>query len=208
MSNLASYDDRASVGAGAPPGTAAADASFVLLQRAQAGDAGALDELVGRYLPRLQRWASGRLPRWARDVADTQDLVQETLLNAIRNLQTFEPRGVAAFQAYLRRAFQNRIRDELRRVGRRASVRPLDADYQDSGPSPLEEVIGREAYTRYESALEQLGPRDRNAIIATVELGCTREELREVLGTRTVNAARVAADRALIRLAKMMHDAR
>jgi hypothetical protein len=49
--------------------------SLTLLQRAQAGDRAALDSLIARYLPRLQRWASGRLPRWARDMADMQALV-------------------------------------------------------------------------------------------------------------------------------------
>lgn len=37
--------------------------SLTLLERAQAGDRAALDPLIARYLPRLQRWASGRLPR-------------------------------------------------------------------------------------------------------------------------------------------------
>jgi hypothetical protein len=37
--------------------------SLTLLERAQAGDRAALDLLVARYLPRLQSWASGRLPR-------------------------------------------------------------------------------------------------------------------------------------------------
>src|SRR5688500_19892281 len=53
------------------------DSTLNLLQRARAGDADALDALIGRFLPRLQRWATGRLPGWARDLADTHDLVQE-----------------------------------------------------------------------------------------------------------------------------------
>src|SRR5689334_16083378 len=50
-----------------------------LLRLAKAGDPQALDALMSRYLPRLQRWASGRLPPWARSLLDTSDLVQETL---------------------------------------------------------------------------------------------------------------------------------
>ena len=37
--------------------------SLTLLSRAQEGDRGALETLIARYRPRLQRWASGRLPR-------------------------------------------------------------------------------------------------------------------------------------------------
>ena len=53
------------------------ESSVELLERARAGDSDALDRLLGRYLPRLRRWASGRLPRRARDLSDTDDLVQE-----------------------------------------------------------------------------------------------------------------------------------
>src|SRR4029078_9466316 len=94
--------------------------SLTLLERARAGDRAALESLVARHLPRLQRWASGRLPRWARDMADTQDLVQETLFQTFKRIEAFEPRGEGALQAYLRQAVLNRIREELRRAKRRA----------------------------------------------------------------------------------------
>src|SRR3954465_14689948 len=74
-----------------------AESSIHLLDRAKAGDRGALDALMARHLPRLRRWASGRLPRWARDMADTQDLVQETLLQTFKGIERFEPRGEGAF---------------------------------------------------------------------------------------------------------------
>src|SRR4051794_16651827 len=90
------------------------ESSINLLDRARAGDDAALNALVARYLPRLRRWASGRLPQWARDMADTQDLVQETVLQTFRRIEGFEYRGDGALQAYLRQAVMNRIRDELR----------------------------------------------------------------------------------------------
>ena len=93
--------------------------SLTLLARAQAGDRVALESLIARYRPRLQRWASGRLPRWARDMADTQDLVQETLFQTFQKIERFEARGEGALYAYLRQAILNRIRDELRKAKRR-----------------------------------------------------------------------------------------
>src|SRR5262245_18642265 len=86
-----------------------AESSFELVQRAQAGDRQALDRLLERYGPRLRRWASGRLPRYVRDMSDTADLVQEVLLGAVQNLRRFDQRGEWAFQAYLRQAVTNRI---------------------------------------------------------------------------------------------------
>src|SRR5438128_11402505 len=69
-----------------------AESSFDLLGRVREGDAEALNELCTRYLPRLQRWAHGRLPAWARDGLDTQDLVQDTLTHVFQKLGNFDPR--------------------------------------------------------------------------------------------------------------------
>ena len=44
-----------------------------LLERFKQGDNQAVDLLVERSLPPLKRWARGRLPQWARGVAETQD---------------------------------------------------------------------------------------------------------------------------------------
>src|SRR5689334_2064563 len=89
-----------------------ATTSLVLLDRIRDGDAAALNELIRRYLPRLSRWAAGRLPTWARDMNETDDLVQDTLARAAAQLGHFEHRHDGALQAYLRRAVMNRIRDE------------------------------------------------------------------------------------------------
>ena len=183
------------------------ESSLDLLARAQSGDAAALDALITRYLPRLRRWASGRLPAWARDLADTQDLVQETVVQAFRHIERFEIRGEGALQAYLRQALLNRIRSEIRRVNRRPVAGELDAAIEDKGPSPLEAAIGIQALERYESALSRLRAADREAIIGRIELGLTYEELARTLGKPSPNAARMAVERALFRLANEMRGA-
>ena len=180
------------------------ESTFVLIHRARSGDQDALDRLFARHLKPLQRWASGRLPRWARDMASTDDLVQETLLQTFKRIEDFEPRGVGALQAYLRQAVLNRIRDELRRKGRKPQSVELDDLHVAKDSSPLEEAIGHEAVEHYERALERLRPEDRDAIIARVELGLSYEELAEALGKPTPDAARKAAQRALVRLAEEM----
>jgi RNA polymerase sigma-70 factor (ECF subfamily) len=181
-----------------------AESTFHLIDRARAGDQHALDRLFARHLKPLQRWASGRLPRWARDLADTDDLVQHTLLHTFKTIQDFQPRHVGALQAYLRQAVLNRIRDELRRKGRRPPSSDLDDVELASDESPLEEAIGREAVERYERALARLKPEERETIIAKVELGYSYDELAEALGKSTSDAARKAAQRALVRLAEEM----
>lgn len=180
--------------------------SLPLIARAQAGDVQAVELLVHRYMPRLQRWATGRLPSWARDLAETQDLVQETLYSVFKGIERFEVRGSGALYGYLRQALLNRIRTEIRRVRRRPASEPLDPEAPDEGVTPLEHAIGREAVTRYEEALSRLRPMEREAIIGRIELGLTYDELAHALDKPTANAARMAVERALLRLARELGD--
>ncbi len=180
------------------------DSTFQLINRARQGDLAALERLFARHIKPLQRWARGRLPKWARDLADTDDLVQDTLLQTFKRIGDFEPRRVGAFQAYLRQAVLNRLRDELRRKGRQPRATDLEGLELDATQSPLEEAIGREAVERYERALQRLKAEEREAIIGRIEMDYTYEELAEALGKPTPDAARMAAQRALVRLAEEM----
>lgn len=175
-----------------------------LLERARAGDADALEELFARHIPGLKRWASGRLPRWARDITDTTDLVQETLLETLKHLDRFECRGEGALRAYLRQAVINRIRNQLRRRARRGPATTLDSAIEDERTSPLEAAIGEQTRDRYEAGLQRLTSDEREAIVSRVEFGMSYEEVAEVLGKPSANAARMAVVRALVRLAEEM----
>jgi RNA polymerase sigma-70 factor, ECF subfamily len=180
------------------------ESTFELIERARAGDQAALERLFARHLKPLQRWASGRLPEWARDLADTDDLVQDALIQTFKKLDDFEPRGVGALLAYLRQAVLNRLRDELRRTGRRPEMADLDGLEIDGTISPVEQAIQREAVERYRHALARLKPDERDAIIGRVEMGYSYEELAAALGKSSADAARKAAQRALLRLAEEM----
>src|SRR5262245_24680381 len=59
------------------------ESTLDLLARMKAGDRQALEQIFERCLPPLRRWARGRLPRYARDLLETEDLVQETVLHAL-----------------------------------------------------------------------------------------------------------------------------
>jgi RNA polymerase sigma-70 factor (ECF subfamily) len=188
------------------PGCAASvESTTDLLLRFRAGDEAALGALMSRCVPRLLRWASGRLPRHARDLLDTQDLVQETVVQVLRRLDLFEPRHEGALQAYLRQAVLNRIRDELRRAGRRPALVELGDGQPDPGASPLEHAMGREALDRYEAGLAGLREADRAAVVARFELQYSYQELAQALGKPSPDAARVAVTRALRRLVEAMN---
>jgi RNA polymerase sigma factor (sigma-70 family) len=185
-----------------PSGAVATTAD--LLQRARLGDADAVNELFARYLPSLRRWARGRLPQWTRDLRDTDDIVQETLVQTLKNIEAFQPRHEGALQAYLRQALVNRVRDEVRRVSRHGVTAEIVDEHADAAPSPLEQAIGHEALTRYEGALARLRPEEREVIIARVELGQSYQQIAAGHGKASADAARMAVSRALVRLAEEM----
>jgi RNA polymerase sigma-70 factor (ECF subfamily) len=178
------------------------EATIDLLTKVKAGDQDALNRLVTRCLPSLTRWAHGRLRGDFRDIQDTVDLVQDTIVAALKRLGQFEPRHEGSLQAYLRVALDNRVRDVIRRQGRRPVQTALPDDLEAADLSPLAQAIGRENRGRYEAALARLRPSDRELVIARLELHYGYEDLAVAFGKATVNAARVAVGRAVHRLAE------
>jgi RNA polymerase sigma-70 factor (ECF subfamily) len=180
------------------------ETTATLIARIREGDESATERLMRRYLPALRRWAHGRLPARARHLADTDDIVQITLLRTLKKVKEFEPKREGAFFAYLRRALQNQIRDQLRaakrRPGNELEVEPIDAQ-----ASPLEVAIGRDRLRSYEEALAQLNPQQQEAVFLRVELGADYAEVADALGSPTPNAARMVIARALVRLAEEMN---
>lgn len=180
------------------------EATVELLLRVREGDAAALDELLERSIPRLRKWAHGRLPSFARDLHDTVDLVQDAVIAGIRRLGTLEIRHEGALQAYLRQCVRNRIIDIIRAHKRRPEAVPLSDDLIDDGTSPLALAIGREGMQRYEAALNRLSDAERQAVILKLELGYSNAEAAVALGKPTAEAARVAISRACKRLTELM----
>lgn len=147
------------------------ESTATLLYRVRDGDLAARERLCASYLPRLMRWAHGRLPGYARGAVETADLVQSTLLSALGRLDEFEPRHEGAFLAYLREILLNCIRKEIRKTSKGSSWETLDESQPDAQPSPVEQVVGRDALMRYEEALNRLPEKQRESIILRIELG-------------------------------------
>ena len=175
-----------------------------LIAKINQGDSEAEERLIRRYLPSLTRWAHGRLPSRARHLADTDDIVQVSLLKTLKKVEGFESAREGAFFAYLRRTLQNQIRDEIRKAARKPHA-PDAAEPIDMGPSPLQQAIGREKFEAYERALGQLPERQQEAVILRVELGHTHPEVAAAVGCPSPNAARMLVSRALVRLAELMN---
>jgi RNA polymerase sigma-70 factor (ECF subfamily) len=178
------------------------DTTATLLAGARAGDAASREALFERFLPVLTRWARHRLPHRARDLAETDDLVQVTLVRALHRIGEFEARREGAFLAYLRTILLNTVREEIRRSSRRGIRAELHDDIAEERESMLDQVVGRDRVQRWESALARLPEDLQQAIVLRVEFGYTYERLAAAMGWPSANAARMALVRALDRLAR------
>ena len=201
---MAGHDDAPTHDAVDP---AAPDSTVELLGRVKAGDRAAREILVSRYLLALKTWAHGRLPGFARDLHETDDLVQIALIRALDRMQGFEPRHPGAFLAYLRRIILNEIKDEIRRVRRMPGRVEFEEGWADATPSPVEKVSGVRKLEAYDAALSRLPVVYQEAIFMWVELGFTYEQVAKAIGSPSANAARMFVKRAVDRLAEVI-DAR
>ncbi len=184
------------------------ESTAVLLQRIREGDSSARDRLLARYLPLLRRWAHGRMPATSRGVADTDELVQITLVRVLKQLERFEPRHEGAFLAYLRRILINAMRNEIARAATRGQQEEVGEGLPDPGPSPLESVLGRDMLDRYEAAFATLGEEQQEAVFMRVEMGLTYEQIAEAMDKNSANTARMICARAIARLAERMEEPR
>jgi RNA polymerase sigma factor (sigma-70 family) len=149
-----------------------------LLRRIRSGETAAKQALYERCLPLLRRWAHGRLPKYARDIADTDDLVQVTLLRALNNLHEFESESSGSFLAYLRQILLNEVRAELRK--RRTRGNKVDVDGEaliDESTSVVEQLVGEERMRSYESALAALDREQQALIVMRLEFGMSYQEM-------------------------------
>ena len=162
--------------------------------------------MLARYLPVLRGWARGRLPRHSRGLADTDDVVQLTLVRALGRLDHIRIEGEGDFLAYLRTGVLNAIRQEIRRASNRRETREPATDVAADERSVLERVIGRETIERYERALMTLGESQRTLVILRLEFGMSFAEIAAATGAVSDEAARKTVARALVRLAEAMRE--
>ena len=190
----------------APEVPTPAETSFELVKRACGGDVDAENEVCRRYLPRLHKWAHGRVPVALRPSVETADVVQEVLIKAVRTFSTFEVRHEHSFPAFLRTVLANKLRDLARVDMRRPAPRSIDdvAEAASREASPFDVAAIMERQRRFDAAMKTLAAADQELIFLRTELGYDYEEMVELLGRSNANATRVAVRRAIIRLGKEM----
>jgi RNA polymerase sigma-70 factor (ECF subfamily) len=188
-----------------------------LEQRLVGGDATALGPLLDLYRPRLRREIAGDLAADQRLAArfDASDVVQETLLDACRQIDWFlASHERVDFWIWLRGLARERrlkfVRDHLDaqcRTAKRQQALPDESGRHpaalDDSPSSVAEAA--EEAERVSQALGRLEPEDRDIIRMRVHDGRTNGDVAALLGT-TAAAAAKRLERALRRLREAASD--
>lgn len=182
------------------------ESTATLLHKVKAGDNQARERLVKTYLPIITKWAHGRLPQYARDLSETADMVQKSLISALAKVDDFDAVREGAFLAYLRQILLNNIRMEIRRVTRKNKhgTERSDIELKDMEASVMQKAIGYEALEKYEKGLMSLKEKAREAVMLRVEFGYTFSEIALAVEMNSANAARMLVSRSLVDLAKGM----
>ncbi|HLU39238.1 MAG TPA: sigma-70 family RNA polymerase sigma factor [Planctomycetota bacterium] len=189
-----------------------------LLRAWQAGDAGALDRLVARELPWLTRHVQRRLGALLRAGHDTQDIVQEALLGALRDGTRFAVEDRRRLRALLARIVENVIRREhehlsaARRDVRRVRPLPSSSVVLHRHPHspftrPSHAAVANEERAWLRLALELLDADDRDLIVMREHRGLGFAAIGAALGIAE-DAARMRWRRALGRLGRVLDGLR
>lgn len=182
--------------------------------RVARGDEAALQQLVSDHLPWIEAHVRKRMSPVVRRDGDTQDFVQETLLDVLRSGPHFAIDDAAAFRALLARIVENNLIDRVRHLQRdkrdHRRDRPLPTDSVLQLDAPLRSVTeppvradSNEQQQWLRLAVELLSAEDREVIRLRDWEGVSFVELGERLGIAE-DAARKRYTRALPRLAEKL----
>jgi RNA polymerase sigma-70 factor (ECF subfamily) len=149
-----------------------------ILSHAAGGEAAARDELLGLYRPYLRLAVGDRLPKMVQKRMDASDIVQQTLVDAVRGLPEFRGRSEPEFTAWMMKLLERNLLQCVRNntVGKRdvrlehnwtdasgSAVVTWQA-FADEGSSPLSRVFQGEAALHLAAALEKLPADQRTAL--------------------------------------------
>lgn len=151
------------------------------------------DQMLGA-VPSLRAFAislSGNVDR-------ADDLVQETLMRAIANIDSFQPG--TNMSAWLFTILRNLFRSEYRK--RRREVEDADGSYADSLKSQPEQG-SRLEFNEFRAALDKLPPDQREALILVGASGFSYEEAAAICEC-AVGTIKSRVNRARTRLADLL----
>ena len=173
-----------------------------LVERAQAGDREAFDNLVEHYQERVRGVIQHRM-QTQRHV-DVDEILQETFVRAFESLSRFQWQGEKSFYLWLCGIARNVV---LKATERAQSARRLESPEDVASPAKSPSRIMRrdERFDRLEEALTDLSPEYREVIKLSRLDGLKISEIAARLG-RTEYAIRHLIARAILQLRKTLGE--
>lgn len=165
-----------------------------LVSKANNGDGWALDVLVERHAPRVNRLSAQIMG----DLEEARDAAQESLVKLCTRLRQF--RGEAQFATWLHRLVVNTCRDRLARQRIRQTEPLADEDEsggEDNDPSRIAALA--DASRELKAALARLSADQRLVVVLRDVFGLTYEEIARV-ARMPVGTAKCYVHRARARL--------
>jgi RNA polymerase sigma-70 factor (ECF subfamily) len=180
------------------------DPDRTLAERAGRGDRRALMELYERYRSRL----FGYLTRSLGNATLAEDVFQDVWIKVMQKIGTYRP-GTATFKAWLFRVAANTAIDRLRREAVRSGPE-LDAPVHDGDerrvdqvvspqPGPDQAGIGKIFARDLTTALEELSPKQKAAVLLRHQQGLSYPEIARALAVRE-GTAKTLVHRGVLRL--------
>ena len=182
-----------------------------LLEQAVSGDQVAQQQLLLRYYDRLSDHVARKIPARFRGMISTEDVVQQTFLQVLRNISKFSLRNEHSLYAWIRTIADNRLTDTIRHfsyepratqlpAGRRAASveqsRAADlVDLLSAGHTPSRSVARHEAVAAVQDAMNELPVDYLQAIELRVFDGKSLAETAAIM-QRTPRAVQGLVDRA------------
>ncbi|MCB1581428.1 MAG: RNA polymerase sigma factor [Marinicella sp.] len=171
----------------------------LLIKRYKGGDESSCEQLFSLFQPALMRWAHGRIPTQAKGFMDTEDVVQETMMLAFKNIENIKAERPGAFFTYLRTIFLNQIKQELRKNKPfQLSITQCSDERKMAYERDLNTLIA------YDEALEKLSEEENEAVILRMEFGFSHQEIAEMMQRPSANSTRMFISRALVKVAEAM----
>lgn len=157
-----------------------------LLELHRNGHEGALDKLFRRYYPKVERIVRVRMGPALRKRADVADLVQESLLVAFRDIDTYEVREDARFVNWISRIVERTIQNRIRHEG--AQKRDYRRELE---PAKSEGDEGNAGFEPISDSTSQAGKLNKKEMAELLDrhLHELREEWREVIVLKDIAQA-------------------
>ncbi len=188
-----------------------ATSSLSLIERIKRGDREAFTPLFEKYRPRLTALLYCRLGPQLRGSVEVEDLLQETLLRAFREIDHFTYRSPGSFFRWIARIADHVVVDAARFAGRgkrhAQEIVPLRSPSNPDGPEPVDSrtpsrvLAQQEGLARLLEQLDALPENYRRVIVMAKVEGLTTREIAEKLG-KSREAASLLLHRALAQLRK------